>query len=76
MPGLGKHFNEYAAALPAGWYDGIPKAVWAAIAVSKCTSGGDFFNQLNNEVMREWWALYHAKIVPQKPFEKEPPDEL
>lgn len=39
MPGLGKRFNEYAGQLPAGWYDSIPKAVWAAIAVSKCTGG-------------------------------------
>jgi len=57
--------NEYAALL--GFYDRIPKAVLAAIAVSYATSGGDFLRLAEPNVAREWQILNQAGIVPQAP---------
>lgn len=63
--------NEYAAELGA-LYQAAPKAVLAAIAVSFATTGGDYIERAHAAVLREWWALYRAGIVPQKPSEAEP----
>lgn len=65
MPGLGKSFNEYAASVPE--YDDIPKAVWAAIAVSALTVGGDYLEHARTRVFEEWTILHNAGVVPQKP---------
>jgi hypothetical protein len=65
-----KTFNEYAAAVDG--YNRIPKAVFAAIAVSSLTQGGDYLVETNDRLLREWWALYSAGIVPQKPNKPEP----
>lgn len=65
MKGLKLH-NEYAAAT-GRLYAQTPKAVFAAIAVSAQTCGGDWLDQAHDRVLDEWWALYEAKIVPQKP---------
>lgn len=64
MPGL-KKINEYAGRVAD--YDRIPKAVFAAIAVSLLTGGGDHFEGIDDAVMREWACLHLAGIVPQKP---------
>jgi hypothetical protein len=49
-------------------YDGVPKAVFAAIAFSMCfmhseEDTGKALERFNEE----WKALYEAGIVPQKP---------
>jgi hypothetical protein len=79
-----KLLNEYALAVNlsergphADLYAETPKAVWAAIAVSEATNGGDRICEARELVLREWWALYRAGIVPQEPPLPEPiePDE-
>jgi len=58
--------NEYAEVLGA-MFDQIPKAVFAAIAVSSVTGGGDWLEHAQQRIADEWKALYDAGIVPQKP---------
>lgn len=62
-----KTSNEYAEAVGQELYDGIPKAVWAAIAVSALTNGGDQLDRAAERVGAEWQALHTAGIVPQAP---------
>jgi hypothetical protein len=62
-----KQMNDYAQSVPRHLYDAIPKAVWAAIAVSALTVGGDYLEDAETRVRAEWEALYTAGIVPQKP---------
>ena len=59
--------NEYALAVGGELYEQIPKAVWAAIAVSALTCGGDQLEDAAPRVAREWDALHAAGIVPQRP---------
>lgn len=59
--------NEYALAVGGELYEEIPKAVWAAIAVSALTYGGDQLEDAAPRVAREWKALHDAGIVPQRP---------
>jgi hypothetical protein len=47
--------------------DRIPKAVFAAIAVSFATCGGDHLNMAQQNVCLEWVILYENGIVPQRP---------
>lgn len=61
-----KQSNEYAKTL-GKWYDKIPKAVLAAVAVSFATQGGDNLEQALVAVMTEWNTLHLNGIVPQKP---------
>jgi hypothetical protein len=58
--------NEYAEQLGTIFED-CPKAVFAAIAVSALTVGGDHLEDAPQRVADEWLALYQAGIVPQKP---------
>ena len=67
MTGI-KVLNEYARTVES--YDAIPKAVWAAIAISALTSGGDYLEESESRVIEEWKALHEAGIVPQKPIKK------
>lgn len=71
-----KEMNEYANLLRCKTgehgsgpelYTLIPKAVLAAVAVSKVTTGGDWPDKAVAGILAEWWALYDAGIVPQKP---------
>jgi len=62
-----KKSNEYAQALSGRLYEDCPRAVFAAIAVSALTVGGDYLNEADFRLLREWWALYHCGIVPQRP---------
>lgn len=64
--GVSKIFNEYADQV-IEIYGSCPKAVFAAVAVSALTTGGDKLEQAADLFMDEWWALYDAQIVPQKP---------
>lgn len=65
---LKNHSNPYIEALDKGVFDKIPKSVWAAIAISALTAGGDRLPESTDEVIHEWWMLYYNRIVPQKPF--------
>jgi hypothetical protein len=60
-----KH-NEYADALGEPLYDAVPKAVFAAIAVSLVTCGGSYLEHADR-ILLEWAALYENGIVPQRP---------
>jgi hypothetical protein len=59
--------NDYAIAAGRDFYAEIPKAVWAALAVSSLTQGGDYLDEARARVAAEWQALYQAGIVPQRP---------
>lgn len=48
-------------------FDACPKTVFAAIAVSALTAGGDHLEHARERVINEWWALYDNNIVAQKP---------
>ena len=48
-------------------YEEIPKSVFAAIAVSALTCGGDHIDEATEAIVKEWVALNNAGIVPQKP---------
>lgn len=71
---MSKLKNEYADELGGAFYEQTPKAVFAAVAVSVLTIGGDYLDDAKNRVLKEWWVLYRAGIVPQKPHLSEPPD--
>lgn len=58
--------NEYADTL-GRLYARTPKAVFAAIAVSFATAGGDALDKAELNILREWTALHNAGIVSQKP---------
>jgi hypothetical protein len=61
---LNKVYNAYADTLGAALYDATPKAVFAAIAVSALTFGGDYIEQAADRVLVEWLRLYEGGIVP------------
>ena len=67
MSNLKNRLNGYARAVPERVFDSCPKAVWAAIAVSFATCGGDHLDEAEQRIVNEWWTLYDAGIVPQKP---------
>jgi hypothetical protein len=62
--------NDYQRAI--GYWDQVPKAVFAAVAVSVLTVGGDHLDKAESRFAREWWALYTAGIVPQRPCVPDP----
>jgi hypothetical protein len=66
-PIRGKINNDYALAVGRDLYASIPKAVWAAIAVSALTQGGDRLDEAAALVAREWAILHSNGIVPQAP---------
>lgn len=74
--GYFKKMNEYAEAVGPKFYERCPKAVFAAIAVSALTTGGDRLHEADERVLKEWWALYHSGIVTQKPTYREPSDDF
>lgn len=63
MPGI-KISNQYANLVEAVYSD-IPKAVFAAIAVSALTNGGDDFQGIDATLIKEWHVLHLNEIVPQ-----------
>jgi hypothetical protein len=48
-------------------YSSIPKAVFAAVAYSYTSSGGDDHEHGVQRFMEEWQILYDGGIVTQKP---------
>ena len=61
-----KRTNEYARNCMDLY--AAPKAVFAAIAYSFCSSGGDLsVSEAQKRLLDEWWTLYENGIVPQKP---------
>ena len=66
-----KKTNAYAALLDPKVYESIPKAVFAALAVSFATHG-DPWNPENGGtaqelILNEWQILHENDIVPQRP---------
>jgi hypothetical protein len=59
--------NEYARVIDRALYEAVPKAVFAAIAVSLATVGGDYLATANDAILAEWLTLHENGIVPQKP---------
>lgn len=68
--------NDYARAVPSELYRDLPKAVWAALAVSALTNGGDWLERAEALVVEEWWILHENGIVPQKPNRPRPEPEV
>lgn len=66
--GIFKQSNEYARLVDN--YDKIPKAVFAAIAVSALNIAfcEDDLSKINEVLINEWNALYNSGIIPQKPI--------
>lgn len=60
-----KLLNEYVEAIPREVYESTPKAVWAAIAISLATCGGDTLDDAARAVVHEWSILKLNGIVPQ-----------
>lgn len=60
--------NEYLGVLGKGAYAAIPKAVFAAIAISVINRDcEDNMDAVHGALIREWWTLHYNGIVPQKP---------
>lgn len=57
--------NPYADIVPSSVYEVIPKTVWAAIAVSFATCGGDTLDDATRAIVHEWSILHQNGIVPQ-----------
>jgi hypothetical protein len=60
--------NEYADAIDKTFYENIPKAVLAALAVSYASAGGDQLADVTDRLLKEWDVLHANGIVPQSPF--------
>ena len=58
--------NEYADTI-GRLFEETPKAVFAAIAVSALTGGGERLAQARAVILSEWRLLWQNGIVPQKP---------
>ena len=63
--------NEYQAAL-GQTFESTPKAVLGAIVASLLSCGGERLEDAELALIKEWWILYRAGIVPQKPTRPEP----
>lgn len=62
-----KTSNNYSEAISRKLFEATPKHVFAAIAVSSLTGGGDYIEEAEKRIMAEWWILFQQGIVPQKP---------
>lgn len=56
-------------------FESCPKTVFAAIAVSALTCGGDYLEHARERVIAEWWTLFDNGIVPQRPPFLRPKEE-
>lgn len=59
--------GSYVNVIGTEVYDRIPKAVFAAIAVSSLTQGGDRLERAVPRLLREWSVLHDNGIVKQRP---------
>ena len=57
--------NQYVEAITQELYDKTPKAVFAAIAISLLSNGGDRLEEAQAGILCEWYALYNNGIIPQ-----------
>lgn len=65
--GRGYLQNTYAREL-GDLFDRMPKAVLGAVVVSFADAlTADIELHPRDQVLNEWWALYHNNIVPQRP---------
>lgn len=67
IPHTMKKTNEYAQQLDLTFYEKIPKAVLAAIAISFAHRIHGESSDTTHNLQDEWRALYTNGIVPQKP---------
>jgi hypothetical protein len=67
----GNQMNDLARVIP---FDRIPKSVLAAVLVSIVSTGGEHIDKAWPAILKEWWALYQAELVTQRPPESEPDD--
>lgn len=67
MAHLKNNLNCYALASGREFFDSIPKSVWAALAVSFATQGGDYLDKAAERIAEEWRILHENGIVPQAP---------
>lgn len=69
-----KQLNSYCFELGQDFYERTPKAIFAAIAVSALTCGGDWLEEgqeaTRKRILDEWSALYTSGIVKQKPIKE------
>ena len=59
--------NEYVDQIDRKLFYRIPKAIFAAIAISALTQGGDFLEDAQERLVNEWKILYENRIVLQRP---------
>jgi hypothetical protein len=63
--------NKYIEAFDIPLYADIPKAVWAALAISLVMRlealDTDDMERIKVVLKEEWQALYANRVVPQKP---------
>lgn len=63
--GVTKLSNGYVEAVDRDFYIAIPKSVWAAIAISALTNGGQNLDLAESRIAHEWDILHRNGIVPQ-----------
>jgi len=59
--------NNYVDVIPK-MFERTPKTVFAAIAISLASSGGDHMDDINEKLLYEWYLLWTNGIVPQRPY--------
>ena len=69
MTGI-KLTNPYSEAVGEDVYTAASKAVFAAVAVSSQTCGGDQLEHARDLFLAEWQTLYDNGIVQQRPPSK------
>lgn len=62
-----KRGNDYYLQAGRDLYEDCPKAVWAAIAISLLSFGGDELPRARERILHEWMLLHQNGIVPQPP---------
>lgn len=62
---INKLSNQYVNTIDSRVYADIPKAVWAAIAISLATCGGDRLDDATRAIVHEWGILHANGVVPQ-----------
>lgn len=62
---INKKLNQYVEAIPREVFEDTPKAVWAALAISFATCGGDRLDEAAYSLIQEWMILKENGIVPQ-----------
>lgn len=65
-----KTSNAYADSISYELFSAIPKSVFAAIAISALTCGGDQLDEATTKLIEEWNILHQNGIVPQAPPRK------